>query len=99
VIRRSPPWQLRRFTEELDSWSERESPADDLLLVILPWILSRIEDPYVGVRREAGFENLWFGAVPGTDDGAGRVVCCSYWIFDAQRTVRCNSFCTLHLPL
>lgn len=36
-----------------------------------------------GVRREAGFDNLWFGAVPDSEDGKGRVVACSYWIVEA----------------
>jgi hypothetical protein len=45
------------------------------------------------------FENLWHGAIPGSDDGAGRVVACSYWIVESQHLVRCNSFATLGLPL
>jgi hypothetical protein len=37
--------------------------------------------------------------VPNSQDDAGRVVVCSYWIFESQHLVRCNSFATLGLPL
>jgi hypothetical protein len=64
----------------------------------LSWLFTRLEDPYVGVRREPTFDNLWFGAVPGSIR-AGTVVACSYWIFESSRTVRCDSIATLSLPL
>jgi len=92
-------WRLEGFLEQLDAWAERESPGDDIRLLATAWIMTRQEDPYRGVRREPDFENLWFGAVPDTDDGAGRVVACSYWIVESQQVVRCNSFATLSLPL
>ena len=95
----SSRWHLVRFTEELDLWVERAAAPADLVLLILPWIMSRIDDPYRGVRRAAGFDNLWFGPIPGTDDGSGRVVSCSYWITETSHSVRCNSFSTLHRPL
>ncbi|HEU0129656.1 MAG TPA: hypothetical protein VFQ85_01530 [Mycobacteriales bacterium] len=50
------------------------------------------------MRREPGFPNLWYGPVPGTDDGE-TVVQCAYWILEAARTVRCDSFATLSRPL
>jgi hypothetical protein len=64
----------------------------------MTWIMSRSEDPYKGVRREADQPNLWFGPVP---DSArdGVVVACSFWIFELTRTVKCNSFATLSLPI
>ena len=92
-------WRLERFLTEFDLWTERESPSDDLRVVVTEWIVGRQDDPYRGVRREPQFENLWFGAVPGSDDGGGRVVVCSYWIVETQHLVRCNSFATLGLPL
>lgn len=87
------------FLEQLDSWIERETPGDDLRLIVTVWVLSRGDDPYVGVRREPGFENLWFGPVAGSEDGSGRVVACSYWIDETRRVVRCDSIATLSLPL
>jgi hypothetical protein len=93
------PWKLEGFLERLDAWIELEKPPDDLCLLVTGWIMSRFEDPYLGVRREPGFPNLWFGAVPKSDDGAGTVVACSYWIEESTRTVRCDSFATLNLPL
>ncbi|MGH3764225.1 MAG: hypothetical protein ACRDS0_23060 [Pseudonocardiaceae bacterium] len=93
------PWALESFLERFDSWVELESPKDDLRYVVMTWILTRYDDPYQGVRREEGFENLWFGAVPKSDDGAGNVVVCSYWIKESTRIVRCDNFGTLSLPL
>ncbi|GAA2104040.1 hypothetical protein [Actinomadura alba] len=51
------------------------------------------------VHREPGFDNLWYGAVPNSDNVAGQVVICSYWIEEAKRTLRCDSFATLNQPL
>jgi hypothetical protein len=87
------------FEDRLDEWQRSESADDDLLLLILPWIMSRSEDPYQGMKREPEFENLWFGPVPNTEDGQGNVVACSYWVEETNRCVRCDSFATLSLPL
>jgi hypothetical protein len=48
---------------------------------------------------DSGFANLWFGRVPGSENGDGQVVTCSLWIEEAPRTVRCDSFATLNLPI
>jgi hypothetical protein len=57
-------WILEGFLDCLDRWAALESPSDDLRMVVTAWILSRYDDPYMGVRREPGFDNLWFGPVP-----------------------------------
>lgn len=59
----------------------------------------RGDDPYHGVRREPGFDNLWLGIVPNSDNGKGQIVVCSYWIDESRRTVRCDNFGTLNLPI
>ncbi|MGH3648238.1 MAG: hypothetical protein ACRDTM_13820 [Micromonosporaceae bacterium] len=92
-------WQLENFLERLDSWVARDAPSDDLRLIVTAWILTRYDDPYQGVRRESAFPNLWFGVVPNTADGLGTVVVCSYWIEEARRTVSCDNFGRLSLPL
>lgn len=92
-------WTLEGFLDWLDAWAELESPKDDLRLTVTAWIMTRYDDPYQGVRRENGFANLWFGAIPNTSDGSGSVVTCSYWIEESSRTVRCDNFGTLSLPL
>jgi hypothetical protein len=92
-------WNLAEFTEQLDAWVERESPPDDLVLIVLTWIMSRGDDPYRGVRREPRFPNLWFGPVPNSDAGTARVVTCSYWIIESTRTVRCDNFGVLGMPI
>lgn len=96
---RGSRWRLIGFEDRLDEWQRNESADEDLLLIILPWIMSRFEDPYQGMKREPEFENLWFGPVPHTYDGQGNVVVCSYWIEEAGHSVRCDSFATLALPL
>ena len=95
----SPAWRLERFAEHFESWIEREDPTTDLRLLVGFWIWTRSETPYQGVQRAEGFENLWFGAVPNTDDGLGHVVACSYWIEESRHAVRCDSLATLDLPL
>lgn len=93
------PWRLENFPECFDAWAERESPTDDLRFIVMDWILTRGDDPYQGVRREEGFPNLWFGRIPNSHDGSGRVVVCIYRIEESSRTVRCDHFGTLSLPL
>jgi len=52
------------FETELDAWAELEGVPPDLLLPVLVWVLDRMDDPYDGVQRAEGFENLWHGSVP-----------------------------------
>jgi hypothetical protein len=98
-MRNGTGWILEGFGEALDIWGEREPPDIDLRLVVTAWVFSRHDDPYVGVRREAGFDNLWFGPVPGSVHGDQKVVACAYWIMESTRTVRCDSIATLSLPM
>lgn len=91
-------WSLERFPEELTLWIEREDPADGLVLAAISWIMSRVDDPYSGVRREPAIPNLWFGHVPGAVDENGLVVSCSYWIFERTGIVRCNNVGFLSHP-
>lgn len=97
---RSEPlrWKLIRFEESIDRWIERESPSDDLRVIVLDWALGQSEDPYRGMRREEGHPNLWFGPIRNSQVG-WRSVTCSYWIHESTRLVRCNDICTLDLPL
>ena len=83
-------WALENFEACLDAWIEHERPSDELRILVTAWVLSRFDDPYVDVRREPSFDNLWFGAVPGSVHGEGRVVVCSYWIHEvpARRALR-----------
>ncbi len=94
-----PAWRLERFAEHFESWIGREGPSTDLRLLVGFWIWTRAETPYLGVQRADGFPNLWFGAVPDTEDGHGRVVTCTYWIEEERHAVRCDNFTTLDLPI
>lgn len=87
------------FEERLDTWISIEAPFDDLRLTVTAWMLTRFDDPYQGVRRAHGFDNLWFGVIPDTAHDDDRVVCCSYWIEETTRTVRCDSIATLSWPV
>jgi hypothetical protein len=83
VSRSAAEWALIDFGERIDSWVLAETPTDSVRLIVTAWVMTRFDDPYQGMRRQPGFDNLWFGVVPGTYDGRGKVVCCSYWILEA----------------
>lgn len=68
-------------------------------MVVLEWIFTRSEDLYRGMRREPSVPNLWWGAVPGTVDEAGRVVVCAHWMDEIHKVVRCDSLAVLQRPL
>lgn len=97
----STHYQRDEFLERFDEWLSWEDPSPDdwIRRAVLSWILTRAESPYQGVTRASGFPNLWSGAVPGTEHGAGQVVVCSYWIMETQHRVRCESFAILSLPV
>jgi len=99
VGRPAGDWQLAGFLERLDAWTQAESPEDDLRLLVTAWVMTRYDDPYRGVRREVGMDNLWFGVVPDSDDGAGHVVVCSYFVNERGRIVVCSGIASLTLPL
>jgi hypothetical protein len=94
-VRDGPPdWRLVRFLDAVEAWIERESPDDDMRLLVMNWIMNRHDDPYRGMRRVDGHPNLWFGPIRETQS-QGTVVTSSYWIYELTRTVRCNDICTL----
>lgn len=93
------PWSLVGFGDRLDEWIALEQPSDSLRWTAAEWVLSRFDDPYVGVTRQPGFSNLWFGVIPGTAHHPDQVVACSYWIEEGTRTVRCDSVATLSWPM
>jgi hypothetical protein len=99
----STAWELRRFVECLDRWAEQEGPSSDLVIRVALWAQSRMDNPYEGVRREvrgfdgAWFDNLWYGSIPGSHH-QGKVVTCSYFIFERERYVQCATIATLSRP-
>ena len=68
-------------------------------MLVLNWLLGRIDNPYEGLKGEQGFDNLWFGAVPRSVDEDGTVVVCSLWIDEPARVVRCDRIATLSTPI
>ena len=93
------PWTLENFIEALDIWTESENPSDDLRIVVTAWVMSRADDPYQGVRREASFDNYWYGTVPRSLHDDDKVVLCSYWIIESEHVVRCDLINTLSYPV
>jgi hypothetical protein len=94
-------WKLEGFTEWLEIWEKNEPASavhDGLRRTVIAWIMNRHSDPYQGARRQEGFENYWFGEIPGTYHD-GQVVVCSYWIEERTRTVRCDQLGTLSWPV
>jgi hypothetical protein len=91
-------WALENAIEALDSWAQRETPSQDLRLIVADWVMTRHEDPYRGMQRQQGFANLWTGPIRETT-WRGRVVTCTCMIFESRRTVRFDTFTTLSLPL
>jgi hypothetical protein len=98
VADRPGGWRLVGFMERFDAWAEREQITDDVRVLVLVWVQSRIDDPYQGVRREPGHPNLWFAQIRSTVY-KDSVVTCSYWIEETTHTVRCYDFCTLSWPV
>jgi hypothetical protein len=59
-----------------------------------------MDDPFEGARREASLPNLWYCKVPGTyEPKTQSAVVCAFTIDEPSRTVTCESFATLGLPL
>jgi hypothetical protein len=99
LTERLPPfWRLTDFGERLDIWVAEQGASSELRRLVATWILTRFDDPYQGVNRVSGFANLWFGQVPGSVHGE-HAVCCTYRIFELERTVHCDNFATLSLPI
>jgi hypothetical protein len=93
-----PSWRLTGFSERLDAWIDLEQPDPELRRIVIRWLLTRMDDPYQGARREAGFPNLWWAVIPGSIHSPARVVGCAYWVFAAERTVRCDQISSLSFP-
>ncbi len=97
------PWTPQDFLPRLDAWVEQEHPLDELRVHVLDWIFTRMRDPYADARRVPGFADYWQAVVPNSDhfdDHAERcAVVCLYWIDAVARTVRCDSFASLSLPI
>lgn len=92
-------WKLEGFDDHFDDWVLREDPGADLRVLVLDWIMTRHENPYRGVKRESGFDNLWWGQIPESEDGRGNVVICSYFVWVASSTMTCNGIATLSWPV
>lgn len=84
-------WQLDGFLPLFDEWLKLEGLEEygDLALIVLNWIHARARNPYAGVRREPDIENLWSGKISESADNLGRVVVCSYFIFESESRIKC----------
>lgn len=93
-------YKLLGFKEWLEIWEKNEplsAISGDRRVAVLNWMLSRGTDPYAGARRESVAPNCWSAKIPGTVHN-GQVVVCTYFIYEATGTVRCDMLVTLGLP-
>lgn len=93
------PWKQEKFVEKLEIWVATEHPPADLRILVASWVFTRYDDPYADLRPEPGLPGMWFGKIPGTDNGLGQAVACACWIDDHARTVRCDSIASLNTPI
>jgi hypothetical protein len=93
------PWHLDRFDERLDWWIRDTNPPQDLVIIVLAWVVGLRRDPFRGMHRVEGFADHYFGRVPNSDNGAGVAVTCSFMADEETRTIRCDLFGTLTLPI
>lgn len=97
------PWILLDFLPRLDDWNAQEHPLDELRVLVIDWLFTRMRDPYADARRIAGFADYWQAVVPDSahfdDHGEWSAVVCLYWVDPAARTVRCDRIASLSLPI
>ena len=51
-------WRLIDVQVALDDWTRNESPHPALRRIVIEWLLTRQDDPYLDVRREPAFDNV-----------------------------------------
>lgn len=88
---------MNEFVPRLDSWAAQEHPDETLRFQALLWTFTRYDDPYQGASRAEGFDNLWFAKVPGTLRD-GRMLTCSYYIYEREHRVQYDSWAVLSVP-
>ncbi|MFG2046060.1 hypothetical protein ACGFIW_01350 [Micromonospora sp. NPDC048935] len=87
------------YDDCLDLWAAVEDPPAELRILVVKWLMSRLEDPHRGVKRVRDFPNLWFGKVAESDHGSGAAVWCTYEIDEANRRVHLRAVSTLNNPV
>lgn len=92
------PWRLEKFEERYEAWAERDKADDELRLVVVNWLMNRHDDPFLGMARQDGFDDLWFGWIPGSGDGRGNMVACSFRADRTRGVIECNDITTLSYP-
>lgn len=72
-------WRILDLDRLLDTWTERDDPPTEVQVSVDLWMMSRMDDPYAEMLRDANFPNLWHCVVPATSQG-GTAVACAYEI-------------------
>lgn len=97
----SSGYTLQGFQEWMEIWEKNEpssAVSTSRRIAVLEWMVSRGADPYAGARREHGAPNQWLAKIPGTLHD-GHMVVCTFYIYEATKTVRCDMLTTLGLPI
>jgi hypothetical protein len=92
-------WLALGFDDPVKHWVREYAPRLAVIRNVRDWIRSREVDPFAGVRIVPGFDDLFFGIVPGTMGDDGWVVTCSYWVIRADSVVRCDVLSTASWPV
>jgi hypothetical protein len=50
------PWQILGTEDCLNRWQDREKPSTDLSFLVAEWLVSKMDDPYQGMRRIPEFD-------------------------------------------
>ncbi len=91
-------WRLDRRDEHLERWSLIDEPTPAVAETVRRWMNTRRRDPYQGAHRDTTTDNHWWVEVPGTA-AQGRVVVCSFFIFEADRRVQLTSLTYQNQPV
>lgn len=75
---------------------QSDSPSEGVQRGVLRWINGMYDDPYLFAKRVPNFPdpNFWEARIPGSRDGQGHIIVCTYWIRETTRTVQCDLFGT-----
>lgn len=89
-------YELQGFLAAFDDWIMHTEVSVHRRVQTYAWVMTRVEHPYEGARREG--PDYWFATVPRTAS-EGQIVVCSFWIFEKSKTVKCDNFGILSLPV
>lgn len=99
-------WRLVEFEDRLDRWISLIRPPVQLQRVVMRWVFTRIEDPYLGAKRDKSQSWLFRVMIPGTYhrideaiDEPTHAVLAYFQIDEQSHAVVFDSIMSLGLPI